>query len=105
MITLFHCLCVALLLFVIGGVGVLFRRNILVVLMSLELMLNGANLALVSFSRYHHHVDGQLWVFFTITVAAAEVAVGLALVAALFQRHAAQRSADPSPPAVPSPSA
>lgn len=77
---------VAAALFTIGFFGVLLRRNALIVLMSLELMLNAANLALVAFSRYHNSMDGALFVFFTITVAAAEVAVGLAILVALFRK-------------------
>ena len=63
------------------------RRNLIVIYMSLELMLNAANLALVSFSRFNDKLDGQVLVFFIITVAAAEVAVGLALIVALFRKR------------------
>jgi NADH-quinone oxidoreductase subunit K len=80
-------LVVSALLFTLGLVGVLARRSLLVVYMSLELMLNAANLALVAFSRYHQNLDGQIMVFFIITVAAAEVAVGLALIVALFRQR------------------
>ena len=66
------------LLFVVGGIGFLVRRNVLVTLMSIEVMLNAANLALVAFARQWGEIGGQLIVFFVITVAAAEVAVGLA---------------------------
>jgi NADH-quinone oxidoreductase subunit K len=72
-------------LFTIGVIGVLTRRNALVVFMSVELMLNSANLALVAFSRRWNHVDGQILTFFVITVAAAEVAVGLALLVGIFR--------------------
>ena len=86
-----HYLVVSALLFAIGLLGVIMRRNILVMYMSLELMLNSANLALVAFSRYSAEVknslDGQILVFFIITVAAAEVAVGLALIVALYRRR------------------
>jgi NADH-quinone oxidoreductase subunit K len=82
-----HYLVVSMLLFALGLLGVLLRRNVLLVFMSLELMLNAANLALVAFSRYSGRLDGQMLVFFIITVAAAEVAVGLALIAALFRRR------------------
>ena len=78
---------VAALLFAIGMVGVLLRKNTLVIYMSLELMLNAINLALVAFSRYNNTMDGNLFVFFIITVAAAEVAVGLAIVVALYRRR------------------
>jgi NADH-quinone oxidoreductase subunit K len=82
-----HYLIVSAVLFALGLLGVITRRNILVIYMSLELMLNAANLALVSFSRFNNNLDGQVMVFFIITVAAAEVAVGLALIVALFRRR------------------
>jgi NADH-quinone oxidoreductase subunit K len=72
-------------LFTIGVLGVLVRRNAIVLFMSVELMLNAANLALVAFARERLSVDGQVLVFFVITVAAAEVAVGLALLVAIFR--------------------
>ncbi|WP_269538080.1 NADH-quinone oxidoreductase subunit NuoK [Cerasicoccus fimbriatus] len=75
------------LLFAIGFFGVLFRRNTLVIYMCLELMLNAVNLALVAFSRYHNSMDGNLFVFFIIAVAAAEVAVGLAIIVALYRKR------------------
>jgi NADH-quinone oxidoreductase subunit K len=75
----------SLILFTIGVIGVLTRRNALVVFMSVELMLNSANLALVAFSRRWSEVDGQILTFFVITVAAAEVAVGLALLVGIFR--------------------
>lgn len=75
------------LLFAIGMLGVLLRKNTLVIYMSLELMLNAVNLALVAFSRYNGTMDGNLFVFFIITVAAAEVAVGLAIIVALFRKR------------------
>lgn len=71
-------------LFAIGVIGVLIRRNALVVFMSIELMLNAANLALVSFANRLQSVEGQVLVFFVITIAAAEVAVGLALLVTIF---------------------
>ena len=73
-------------LFALGILGVLTRRNALVVYMALEMNLNAANLALVAFSKYNSNINGQLLVFFIITVAAAEVAVGLAIIVALFRR-------------------
>jgi len=76
---------IAGLLFAIGLLGVLLRKNTLVIYMSLELMLNAVNLALVAFSRYNGTMDGNLFVFFIITVAAAEVAIGLAIIVALFR--------------------
>jgi NADH:ubiquinone oxidoreductase subunit 11 or 4L (chain K) len=72
-------------LFVLGVLGVLLRRNAIVLFMSVELMLNAANLALVAFARERASTDGQVLVFFVITVAAAEVAVGLALLVAIFR--------------------
>ena len=75
-------------LFVIGALGVLLRRNAIIIFMSIELMLNSANLAFVAFARHLNDLDGQIFVFFVITVAAAEVAVGLALIVAIFRtRH------------------
>tara|TARA_A100001037_G_C15066861_1_gene597511 strand:- start:915 stop:1220 length:306 start_codon:yes stop_codon:yes gene_type:complete len=82
-----HYLVVSSLLFSIGLLGVVLRRNLILIYMSLELMLNAANLALVAFSRFTDNLDGQLMVFFIITVAASEVAVGLALIVALFRRR------------------
>jgi NADH-quinone oxidoreductase subunit K len=72
-------------LFVMGVAGVLLRRNAIMIFMSIELMLNSANLALVAFARQWGDAGGQLTVFFVITVAAAEVAVGLALIVAIFK--------------------
>ena len=82
-----HYLTVSFLLFSLGLLGVILRRNLLVIYMSLELMLNAANLALVSFSRFNDNLNGQVLVFFIITVAAAEVSVGLALIVALYRRR------------------
>ena len=82
-----HYLIVSALLFALGLLGVLSRRNLLVIYMSLELMLNSANLARVSFSRFNDNLNGQMLVFFIITVAAAEVAVGLALIVALYRKR------------------
>ena len=92
MVTLNNYLLVSGMLFTIGLAGVMLRRNILIIFMSLELMLNAANLSLVAFSRFRT-VDGlpnynaQVLVFFIITVAAAEVAVGLAIFVALFRQR------------------
>lgn len=85
--TLNHYLVVSVLLFCLGMFGVLARRNLLIIYMGLELMLNAANLALVAFSRYNASLNGQVMVFFTITVAAAEVSVGLALIVALYRKR------------------
>ena len=72
-------------LFTIGAVGVLVRRNALVVFLSIELMLNASNLALVSFARMHGNIDGQILAFFVLVVAAAEVVVGLAIIVLVFR--------------------
>ncbi len=72
-------------LFTIGALGVLIRRNVIVIFMSIELMLNAANLAFVSFARAFESMSGQIFVFFVIAVAAAEVAVGLALIVVIFR--------------------
>ncbi len=82
-----HYLLVSATLFALGLLGVILRRNLLVVYMGLELMLNAANLALVAFSRFQNNINGQVMVFFIITVAAAEVAVGLALIVALYRKR------------------
>jgi NADH-quinone oxidoreductase subunit K len=84
---LHHFLIVSALLFSLGLLGVVARRNLFVIFMGFELMLNAANLALVAFSRYHNNLNGQVMVFFIITVAAAEVAVGLALLVALYRKR------------------
>lgn len=82
-----HYLTVSVLLFSLGLLGVIIRRNLLVIYMGLELMLNAANLAFVAMSRFTNNLDGQVMVFFIITVAAAEVAVGLALIVALYRKR------------------
>ncbi len=82
-----HYLIVSGLLFSLGLLGVILRRNLLVIYMCLELMLNAANLALVALSHFNGKLDGQIVVFFIITVAAAEVAVGLALIVALYRKR------------------
>src|ERR1051325_1559821 len=91
MITLGDYLIVSAILFAIGFAGVMLRRNLIIILMSLELMLNAANLSLIAFSRFRIGANGlpdynaEVLVFFVITVAAAEVAVGLALLVALYR--------------------
>lgn len=85
MIPLSWLLVLSAVLFCIGVVGVLVRRNALIIFMSIELMLNAANLAFVSFARHLGSLDGQVFVFFVMTVAAAEVAVGLAIIVNLFR--------------------
>ncbi|MDQ6854940.1 MAG: NADH-quinone oxidoreductase subunit NuoK [Actinomycetota bacterium] len=82
-----YYLVVAALLFTIGAVGLLLRRNVLVMFMCVELMLNAANLTFVTYSRALDDVGGQAIVFFTLVVAAAEVAVGLAIIVAIFRRR------------------
>ncbi len=85
MITVTHFTILAAILFTIGAVGVLIRRNPLVMFMGVELMLNAVNLTFVAFSRFLNNMDGQVLVFIVLTVAAAEVAVGLALIVAIFR--------------------
>jgi NADH-quinone oxidoreductase subunit K len=85
MLTVNHYVILSAILFSIGAVGVLVRRNPLIMFMSIELMLNAGNLAFVGFSRYLQSIDGQVFVFLILTVAAAEVAVGLAIIVALFR--------------------
>jgi NADH-quinone oxidoreductase subunit K len=80
-----YYLLLSVLMFVIGIVGVLVRRNAIVIFMCLEMMFNAANLAFVAFASYYNALDGQLFVFFVMAVAAAEVAVGLALMVAIFR--------------------
>ena len=92
MVPLTHYLVLSAVLFAIGTAGVFLRRNLITVLLSIEVMLNAANLSLVAFGRQLGTVDGQVIVFFVVTVAAAEAAVGLALVIALY-RH--RESLDP----------
>lgn len=72
-------------LFALGAIGVLIRRNAIVIFMSVELMLNAANLAFVAYARMYQELNGQIFVFFVMAVAAAEVAVGLAFIVAIFQ--------------------
>ncbi|MFZ4402996.1 MAG: NADH-quinone oxidoreductase subunit NuoK [Pseudobdellovibrionaceae bacterium] len=85
-ISLEHYLVVASLLFVLGMVGVLIRKNVIVLLMSIELMLNAVNLTFVAFSKYNNNLDGHIMVFFVMTIAAAEAAVGLAIAVSIFKR-------------------
>ncbi len=75
----------AIILFSIGAFGILYRRNAIVMFMSIEIMLNAANLLLVAFSTYHEDANGQVFVFFTMAVAAAEVAIGLAILVAIYR--------------------
>lgn len=85
MIPLEWYLTLGFFLFAIGVTGVLIRRNIIMVLLSVELILNSANITFVAYSNYHQSINGQMMVFFILTMAAAEVALGLALVIALYR--------------------
>ncbi len=85
MVPLSHYLALSGILFSIGVLGVLTRRNAILVFLAVEIMLNAVNLAFVALSRFVGNLDGQVMVFFTITVAAAEAAVGLAIVVAMFR--------------------
>ena len=80
-----HVIILSLIIFSIGILGVLIRKNAIIIFMSIELMLNAVNLSLVGFSRYYNSVDGQVFVFLVMTLAAAEVAVGLAIIVSLFR--------------------
>lgn len=81
-----HYLVLSAILFSVGMAGVLLRRNAIVLLMSIELMLNAVNLTFVAFSKYSGKTEGQIMVFFVMTIAAAEAAVGLALAVSIFKR-------------------
>jgi NADH-quinone oxidoreductase subunit K len=80
-------LLVGAILFVIGAIGVLIRRNPLIIFMSIEMMLNAVNLTLVAYSQHLRNMEGQIFVFFVMTVAAAEVVVGLAIIVSIFRSH------------------
>jgi NADH-quinone oxidoreductase subunit K len=84
-VTINHYIAVSAVLFVIGIFGVLYRRNAITIFMCVELMLNSVNLLLVAFSTYHHDNSGQVFVFFVMAVAAAEVAVGLAILVTIYR--------------------
>lgn len=88
MIPLEWYLILGFFLFAIGVTGVLIRRNIIMMLLSIELILNSANITFVAYSNYHQSITGQMMVFFILTMAAAEVALGLALVIALYRVRA-----------------
>ncbi len=85
MIPVQYYLGLSAILFTIGALGVLIRRNAIIIFMSVELMLNSANLLFVAYARYYEALNGQIFVFFVMAVAAAEVAVGLALIVAIFR--------------------
>ena len=84
-IPLSYYLVLSGIVFLTGVTGVLLRRNIIIILLSVELMLNATNINFVAFSQYFHDVGGQVFVFFALTVAAAEVAVGVAIIIALYR--------------------
>ena len=92
MVSLEHYLILSAVIFAIGIVGVVIRRNLIVVLMSVELMLNAVNLTFIAFSRFRGSMDGQVVVFFVMAVAAAEAVIGLAIIISVF-RH--RQSLDP----------
>ena len=85
MVPLSYYILLSVVVFITGLVGVLIRRNIIIILLSIELMLNATNINFVAFSHYLDNISGQVFVFFTLTVAAAEVAVGLAIIIALYR--------------------
>jgi len=87
MVPVSHCLALSVILFVLGAAGFIFRRSIITVFMCIELMLNGVNLAFIAFSRYLGNLDGQLFAFFVIVVAASEAAVGLAIIIAVYRNR------------------
>ncbi len=89
-----YALALAAVLFVTGLAGVILRRNILIIFMSVELMLNAVNLQLRAFSRYFGNVNGQIFVFFVLVVAAAEAAVGLAIIVSLVRHYKDSLMAD-----------
>ncbi len=91
-----HYIALAAILFSLGAFGMLFRRNAIVVFMCVELMLNASNLAFVAFARMHGNLEGQVFAFFTMVVAAAEVVVGLAIIVAIFRTRRSASVDEPS---------
>lgn len=91
-----HYIALAAILFSLGAFGMMFRRNAIVVFMCVELMLNASNLAFVAFARMHGNLDGQVFAFFTMVVAAAEVVVGLAIIVAIFRTRRSASVDEPS---------
>jgi len=85
---------IASLLFVVGGIGLCLRRNAIVLFMCVEMMLNAVNLAFVAFSKIHGNLDGQIAVFFVMVIAAAESAIGLAIILAVFRTHSSIETSD-----------
>lgn len=82
-----HYLVLSALLFVIGMAGILLRKNIIVMMMCIELMLNAVNISTIAFSKYIHNLNGHIIVFFVMTIAAAEAAVGLAIIVNVFKKY------------------
>ncbi|MCU0294961.1 MAG: NADH-quinone oxidoreductase subunit NuoK [Candidatus Nanopelagicales bacterium] len=91
-----HYIVLSAVLFSLGAFGMLFRRNAIVVFMCVELMLNASNLAFVAFARMHGNLEGQVFAFFTMVVAAAEVVVGLAIIVAIFRTRRSASVDEPS---------
>jgi NADH-quinone oxidoreductase subunit K len=91
-----HYIILSAILFSLGAFGMLFRRNAIVVFMCVELMLNASNLAFVAFARMHGNLEGQVFAFFTMVVAAAEVVVGLAIIVAIFRTRRSASVDEPS---------
>lgn len=87
MVPLSYYITLSSILFLLGVIGVLVRRNIVIILLSIEMMLNAANINFVAFSHYLHNISGQVFVFFVLAVAAAEVVIGLAIIIALYKNH------------------
>jgi NADH-quinone oxidoreductase subunit K len=87
MVPLAHILALSVILFGLGAAGFIVRRNIITIFMCIELMLNAVNLAFIGFARYLGNLDGQVFVFFVIVVAAAEAAVGLAIIIAVYRNR------------------
>jgi NADH-quinone oxidoreductase subunit K len=95
-VTTDHYIALAAILFSLGAFGMLFRRNAIVVFMCVELMLNASNLAFVAFARMHGNLEGQVFAFFTMVVAAAEVVVGLAIIVVIFRTRRSASVDEPS---------
>jgi NADH-quinone oxidoreductase subunit K len=85
--SIFHCLILSALLFVVGTIGVIVKKNVIAIFLCIELMLNAVNLSFVAFSKYLNQVNGQIFVFFVMVVAAAEAAVGLAIAVTLYRNR------------------
>ena len=94
MVTIHHYMTLSAILFFIGVFGVLFRRNLIVIFMSIELMLNGVNLSFVTFARYTQSMDGHVVAFFVMALAAAEAAIGLAILVMLFRNRSTVQADD-----------